>query len=313
MPHPTVSTTPAPMNDTYVGEQQYLDLLRNLIEHGDPRMDRTGVGTRSLFGAMLRFDLSGGRVPILTTKRVAWSAAVREILWLLSGNTNIHPLVAEGVHIWTDWPLARYRKHFKSDITRDEFEARILADPVFAEKWGDLGPVYGKQWRRWQGPDGEEYDQVANVIRLLRTNPTSRRILFHAWNVADINAMALAPCHLLYQFHVSNGDRLNCLLYQRSADAFLGLPFNLVGASALLAMLAEQAGLRRGELVWTGGDVHLYENHLDAARKQLRCSELPAPRLSVRKDVQSIDHYAIGDFKVSDYHPAPAIRAPVAV
>jgi thymidylate synthase len=313
MSHSAISAVPVPLDEVCIGEQQYLDLLRNVMRNGDPRMDRTGVGTRSLFGAMLRFDLSSGRIPLLTTKRVAWSAAIREMLWFLSGSTNIRPLVEAGVHIWTDWPLAKYRKHVGRDITRDEFEAQILADSYFAERWGDLGPVYGKQWRKWHGPDGEEYDQVANVIQLLRTNPTSRRILFHGWNVAEVDAMALPPCHLLYQFHVSQGNRLNCLLYQRSADLFLGLPFNLVGASALLAMLADQAGLQRGELVWTGGDVHLYENHIDAAWEQLGRMPNPAPLLHVRKDVAGIDDYSIHDFVVSDYSSHPAIRAPVAV
>jgi thymidylate synthase len=204
-------------------EYQYLDLLEQVLERGDRRIDRTGVGTLSVFGAMTRFDLSAG-APILTTKRVYWKTAIKEMLWFLTGQTNIQALLKENVRIWTDWPLARYRCETGEDISQQVFESRIVEDDAFAAQWGDLGPVYGKQWRRWQGPDGREYDQIAGVIHALRNNPSSRRILFHAWNVAEIDQMALPPCHMVYQFHVSNG-RLSCMLLQRSVDLFLGCPF----------------------------------------------------------------------------------------
>lgn len=294
-------------------ENSYLDLLRTVIEHGDERMDRTGVGTRSIFGAMLRFNLRDGKAPIFTTKYVGWKTAVRELLWFLSGSTNIRPLVEQGIHIWTDWPLKTYRERTHNEVTRDEFERMILDVPGFAEAWGYLGPCYGKQWRRWRNYAGGEIDQVAQVIELLRHNPTSRRILFHAWNVAEIPLMALPPCHLLYQFHVSQGRYLNCCLFQRSADLFLGAPFNYVGATALVHMLAAQSGLEPGELVWMGGDVHVYLNHFDAVREQLSRVPSEPPRLAVRAGVPSIDDYCIDDFVVTGYSPAPAIRAPVAV
>jgi len=294
-------------------ETPYLDLLRNIMQNGDERMDRTGVGTKSIFGAMMRFDLRDNKAPILTTKKVAWATAIREMLWFLSGNANIRELVSQGVHIWTDWPLKAYREATGDKIDRDEFERRIINDQDFAAEWGGGGRGYGAQWRGWAGPNGLRIDQVANVIDMLRHSPTSRRILFHAWNPAEIDLMLLPPCHLLYQFHVSQGRYLNCCLYQRSCDVFLGLGFNLVGATALVHMLAKQTGFAPGELVWMGGDVHLYLNHFDQAREQLSREPRSPPRLFVRDGVPSIDDYKIEDFIVSDYDPHPAIRAPVAV
>lgn len=293
-------------------EYQYLDLLETILTRGDKRIDRTGVGTLSIFGATMRFDLSDSKVPLLTTKRVAWSHAIREMLWFLSGSTNIRPLVEQGVHIWTDWPLAAYRKATGDTISRDAFEKTILTDPAFAARWGGLGPVYGKQWRDWVAVDGTHHDQIGTLIETLKQNPASRRMLFHGWNVGEIDQMALPPCHLLYQYHVSNG-RLNCLCFQRSADVFLGLPFNLIGGAALQAMLAQQAGLALGEFVWMGGDVHLYLNHHEAAREQLGREPFGTPRLHLKSGVASIDEYQISDFMVGDYDPQPAIRAPVAV
>lgn len=205
-------------------EHQYLDLLRLALEQGDERLDRTGVGTRSLFGAMLRFDLSKGEVPILTTKRVYWKTAVKEMLWFLTGGTNIQALLRENVRIWTDWPLAKFRTETGENVSQEEFESRILADDGFAARWGELGPVYGKQWRRWLGADGREHDQIAQLVTTLKTNPASRRMLFHGWNVAELGGMALPPCHMVYQYHVSSDGRLNCLLFQRSVDLLLGAP-----------------------------------------------------------------------------------------
>lgn len=294
-------------------EHQYLDLLERILESGDERIDRTGVGTRALFGAMMRFDLSDGTAPILTTKRVFWKTAVKEMLWFLTGDTRLQTLLRENVRIWTDWPLDRYRRESGEQIAQEDFERRILEDDSFAERWGDLGPVYGKQWRRWLGADGREYDQIADVVQMLRTNPASRRILFHAWNPPELGAMALPPCHMVYQYHVTSDGRLSCLMFQRSCDLLLGAPFNFVGASALLLMLAQQADLRPGEFVWVGGDVHLYRNHFAQAREQASREPRPFPAMRLARRAASIDDYAIGDFEVDGYAPHAAIKAEVAV
>lgn len=294
-------------------EHQYLDLMSHVLERGDRRIDRTGVGTLSVFGAMARFDLSGGQVPILTTKRVYWKLAVKEMLWFLGGGTNIQQLLRENVRIWTDWPLAKYREASGDDISQPDFEARIVADDEFAARWGDLGPVYGKQWRRWAGADGREHDQVADLLATLKTHPASRRMLFHAWNVPELEQMALPPCHLVYQFHVTSDGRLSCLMYQRSGDLLLGVPFNWTGAAALQLMLAQQAGLALGDFVWMGGDVHLYLNHQEQAREQLNREPRPLPRLRLRRKPESIDDYRIDDFEIEGYDPHPPIRADVAV
>lgn len=294
-------------------EHQYLDLMSHVLERGDRRIDRTGVGTLSVFGAMARFDLSDGQVPILTTKRVYWKLAVKEMLWFLGGGTNIQQLLRENVRIWSDWPLAKYRKATGDDISQPAFETRIVGDDAFAARWGDLGPVYGKQWRRWLGADGREHDQIADLLATLKTNPASRRMLFHAWNVPELEQMALPPCHLVYQFHVTSDGRLSCLMYQRSGDLLLGVPFNWTGAAALQLMLAQQAGLALGDLVWMGGDVHLYLNHLDQAREQLGREPRPLPRMRLRRKPESIDDYRIDDFEIEGYDPHPAIQADVAV
>jgi len=296
----------------YHPEQQYLDLMQSILDSGDRRIDRTGVGTLSLFGAMARFSLRDGTVPILTTKRVYWKTAVKEMLWFLTGGTNIRPLLAQNVRIWTDWPLDKYRKATGEAISQADFEARILADADFAAKWGELGPVYGKQWRRWTGPDGREHDQIATLVETLRTNPGSRRMIFHGWNVADLDRMALPPCHMVYQFHVAQG-RLNCLMFQRSVDLLLGAPFNYVGTVALQLMLAQQTGLEPGDFVWMAGDVHLYLNHLDQAREQVSRQPRPWPTMRLTRHPASIDDYRIEDFAVEDYHPHAAIHADVAV
>lgn len=294
-------------------ERDYLALMSRVLAVGDRRLDRTGVGTLSLFGTTLRFDLSDGSVPVLTTKRVYWKTAVREMLWFLRGETNIAGLLADDVRIWTDWPLARYRRETGEPIDQPTFEARILADGAFAARWGELGPVYGRQWRRWTGPDGATHDQIATLIETLRQNPASRRMLFHGWNVAEIRAMALPPCHLLYQYHVSGEGRLSCILYQRSADLLLGAPFNFVGAAALQAMLAQQCDLKLGELVWMGADVHLYLNHIEAVREQLGRTPRALPRLTLARRPATIDDYRLEDFVVDGYDPHPPIKAEVAV
>ena len=302
-------------------EWDYLDLMRRIWEQGDERLDRTGIGTRSVFGPQLRFDLSGGAVPLLTTKRVFWKAAAREMLWFLTGNTNIRPLLQQGVTIWSDWPLAKYRAATGEDVSQAEFEARIVDDADFAQQWGDLGPVYGKQWVDWATYEptadglyrkGQGINQVARLIHDLRTNPGSRRHIIEGWNVAELDGMALPPCHKTYQFHVA-GNRLNCQLYQRSCDVALGLPFNLFGAAMLARMVAAQAGLEPGELVWTGGDTHLYLNHAHLVEEQLGREPQGHPRLHLLRQPVSIFDYQFDDFDMTDYHPQGVIRAPVAV
>jgi thymidylate synthase len=301
-------------------EYQYLDLVQHVLNHGDKRIDRTGVGTLASFGAMMRFNMSDGTFPVYTTKRVYWKTAVKEMLWFLTGQTNIRSLLQENVRIWTDWPLDKYRKATGIQIAQEDFEARVLEDEGFAEEWGDLGPVYGKQWRRWVGPDGREYDQIATVIETLRTNPASRRILFHAWNVADLSRMALNPCHNFYQFFASgiDGDReepakLSLMVGTRSNDLGLGNPFNVCQQAALLAMVAQQVDMAPHELIWVGGDVHLYLNHIELAETILTREPRPFPKLRLLRRPDSIDGYRIEDFEVTGYDPHPAIEAPVAV
>jgi thymidylate synthase len=303
-------------------EWQYLDLMRRIWERGDERVDRTGIGTRSVFGAELRFDLSGGAMPLLSTKRVYWKTATREFLWFLTGETNIRPLCAQGVEIWTDWPLDRYRRESGKDISRADFSARIVADEAFALQWGDLGPVYGKQWVNWPvyDPAGEGLyrkrpvgvNQVALLVDSLKTNPGSRRHIVEGWNVAELDAMALPPCHKTYQFHVADG-RLSCLLYQRSCDVALGLPFNLWGGALFLRMLAQQCDLEPGELVWMGGDVHLYLNHTDLVEAQLARVPSGNPQFTILRRPHTVFDYRIEDFAVTDYAPQAHISAPVAV
>lgn len=303
-------------------EWQYLDLMRQVWTRGHERSDRTGVGTRSVFGANMRFDLSDEAIPLLTTKRVYWKAAAREMLWFLTGETNIRPLVEQGVHIWTDWPLDAYRKATGEAIDRDAFEARIIADADFAARWGDLGPVYGKQWVDWPvyEPVGEGLfrqrergiNQIAELVESLRHNPGSRRHIFEGWNVAELDRMALPPCHKTYQFFVADG-KLTGLLYQRSCDLALGVPFNIFSAALITRMLAQQCDLEPAELIWNGGDVHLYLNHEALVETQLARTPSGAPRLSIARRPESIFNYRIEDFEVRDYAPQAHIAAPVAV
>lgn len=292
-------------------ESQYLDLLRRLLAEGDFRLDRTQVGAKSLFGEVLRQDLSVG-LPLLTTKRVPWKLPAKEMLWFLTGGTNIRELVQQNVGIWTDWPLKRYRAETGNTLTQDEFEDRIREDADFAAEWGELGPVYGKQWRRWLGADGREHDQIAELIKRIKSNPADRRLLFTGWNVGELDKMALPPCHMTYQFHVAGG-RLSCALFQRSCDIFLGVPFNLFGASLLTHMIAQQTELQPGWLIWFGGDVHLYVNHVEQAETQLSRDQMPLPTLRITRKPSSIDGYEISDFEIEGYTPHPPIAADVAV
>jgi thymidylate synthase len=261
----------------------YLDLLRELLEHGVAKGDRTGTGTRSLFGRQLRFDLAQG-FPLVTTKKLHVKSIVHELLWFLRGETNTGYLREHGVRIWDEW-----------------------ADPN-----GELGPVYGKQWRAWRTADGGQVDQIADVIGQIRRNPDSRRLIVSAWNVGELPAMALQPCHALFQFHVAGG-RLSCQLYQRSADIFLGVPFNIASYALLTHMVAQVTDLQPGDFVHSFGDVHLYDNHVEQAREQLARSPLPLPRLRLDPSVRDIDGFRFGHIAIEDYQAHPAIKAPVAV
>lgn len=320
-----MATAPIPTDspDANHWEWQYLALMRRIWEHGDERIDRTGIGTRSVFGAEVRFDLSGGAMPLLTTKRVYWKTATRELLWFLTGETNIRPLCAQGVEIWTDWPLDRYRRETGDAIARADFSRRIVEDEAFALRWGDLGPVYGKQWVDWPvyepaGPDGlyrrrdKGLDQVSQVVESLKANPGSRRHIIEGWNVAEIDAMALPPCHKTYQFHVA-GNRLSGLLYQRSCDLGLGFAFNMWSLALLIRMLAQQCDLEPGEAVWMGGDTHLYLNHALLVEEQLSRVPQGEAKLDIVRRPESIFDYRIEDFAVSGYSPQAHIAAPVAV
>ncbi|MAW91132.1 MAG: thymidylate synthase [Altererythrobacter sp.] len=307
-------------------EQQYLDLMRQIWLEGDERLDRTDVGTRSIFGTTLRFDLTDGSMPLITTKRVYWKTATRELLWFLTGNTNIRPLVLQGVKIWNEWPHARYIEQSGDNITLDQFVMRIADDEAFAAKWGDLGPVYGKQWVDWPTYDpvegglfrrGRGINQVAEVIESVRSNPGSRRHIIEGWNVADVPRMALPPCHKTYQYHVSTRPDgkpyLNGILYQRSCDVALGLPFNLWSGALLLRMIAQQVDMQPGEFVWMGGDTHLYLNHEHLVTEQLSREPRGVPTLEITRQPETIFDYRIEDFAVKDYTPHEPIKAPVAV
>jgi thymidylate synthase len=261
----------------------YLDLMARALNDGVPTADRTGVGTRSVFGHQMRFDLSAG-FPLLTTKKLHLRSIIVELLWFLRGDTNVRWLQERKCRIWDEW----------------------------ADENGDLGPVYGKQWRDWETPEGRRIDQIAELIETIRTNPASRRQIVTAWNPGELYAMALAPCHCLFQTHVANG-RLSLQLYQRSADIFLGVPFNIASYALLTHLLAQQCGLEVGDFVWTGGDCHLYENHLDQAREQLTRSPGRLPRLEILRQAPSIDTYEYDDFRIVDYVAQPHIAATVAV
>lgn len=303
-------------------EDQYLSLMRRIWEEGTEQRDRTGVGTKALFGANMRFSLADGKVPLLTTKRVYWKTAAREMLWFLTGNTNIRPLLEQKVKIWTDWPLDRYRRETGVAIGQEDFELRIIQDADFAEKWGDLGPVYGAQWVNWPRYEAaggglfrraeKGIDQVSLLIESLKNNPGSRRHIIEGWNVSELDQMALPPCHKTYQFHVADGV-LSCILFQRSCDLGLGFAFNAFSAALLTRMLAAVCGYEAGELIWQGGDVHLYLNHAPLVEEQLSRTPWGAPKLQLLRSPDSIFDFCIEDFDVVDYHPQAHISAPVAV
>ncbi len=310
------------MGETPHYEEQYLSLMRRIWTEGTVQRDRTGVGTKALFGAQMRFSLADDAVPLLTTKRVFWKTAAREMLWFLTGETNIRPLLQQKVRIWTDWPLDRYRRETGDDISQEDFEARIVESAEFADRWGDLGPVYGAQWVNWPRylPVGEGLfqradkgiDQVSILVESLKTNPGSRRHIIEGWNVAELDQMALPPCHKTYQFHVADGV-LSCILFQRSCDLGLGFAFNAFSAALLTRMLAAVSGYRAGELIWQGGDVHLYLNHAELVEAQLARTPSGEPKLKLLCIPESIFDFRIDDFEVLDYSPQAHISAPVAV
>ncbi len=263
--------------------KQYLDLLQHVLDNGTDKSDRTGTGTRSVFGYQMRFNLADG-FPVLTTKKLHLKSIIHELLWFLAGDTNIRYLKENGVRIWDEW----------------------------ADENGDLGRVYGAQWRSWRGANGETVDQIANVVRQIRQTPDSRRLIVSAWNPAEVDDMALPPCHALFQFYVANG-KLSCQLYQRSADIFLGVPFNIASYALLTMMMAQVCGLQAGEFVHTLGDAHLYQNHLEQARLQLTREPRALPRMHINPDVRDIFAFKFDDFTLSDYDPHPHIKAEVSV
>lgn len=291
----------------------YLAYLRDILDHGTVHDDRTGTGTVRVFGRQLRFDLTEG-FPLVTTKQMFWKGVVAELLWFLSGATNIRPLVAQGVSIWTDWPLKRYREATGSDLSKEAFEARIVSDPDFAAEWGALGPVYGKQWRDFEGPDGR-VDQVRRLVNGLRTRPQSRRHLVSAWHPAQVDAAALPPCHYAFQCFVDGepGDgRLSLMWQQRSVDSFLGLPFNIASYALLTHMLAQQADLTPHELIFSGGDCHIYQNHRDVVREQVSRTPRSLPTLQLQPAGTLFD-YTREHITIANYDPHPSLRAPIAV
>ncbi|HEX7966320.1 MAG TPA: thymidylate synthase [Gammaproteobacteria bacterium] len=263
--------------------KQYLDLMRRVRDTGAVKADRTGTGTRSVFGHQMRFDLAQG-FPAVTTKKLHFRSIIHELLWFLKGETNIRYLKENGVSIWDEW----------------------------ADEKGELGPVYGYQWRSWPAPDGRHIDQIAKVMEQIRTTPDSRRIIVSAWNVADLDEMALQPCHAFFQFYVAEG-KLSCQMYQRSADIFLGVPFNIASYALLTHMVAQQADLEPGDFIWTGGDCHLYSNHMEQVEEQLKREPKPLPKLLIKRKPASIFDYKYEDFEVAGYESHPAIKAPVAV
>lgn len=304
--------------------KQYLDLLKDIKDNGVKKADRTGVGTISVFGRQLRFDLSEG-FPAVTTKKLFMRGIIHELIWFLRGSSNIKYLVDNDVHIWDEWPYKHFliengksvpdstSKKWKDGIAA--FTNHIKSDDKFAARWGELGPVYGYQWRNWPAPNGKHIDQIANSIEAIKNNPDSRRIIVSAWNVADIEEMAkagLPPCHLLFQFYVSD-SRLSCQMYQRSADTFLGVPFNIASYALLTMMVAQVCGLKPGDFVHTFGDTHLYLNHLEQVDTQLTRKPRKLPTMKINPAVKTIDGFKFDDFELLGYDPHPAIKAPIAV
>lgn len=304
--------------------RQYLDLLTHIMETGVDKDDRTGVGTRSVFGYQMRFDLSKG-FPLLTTKKVPFRLIAEELLWFVHGDTRLRTLVLKDVHIWDEWPYKAYLIRNEIPVPKSgsdewntgikEFVERVKTDEAFAEEYGDLGPVYGYQWRHWPTTDGREVDQLRETIEQIKKNPNSRRLIVSAWNPADIEEMAkagLPPCHCLFQFSVTGG-KLSCQLYQRSCDTFLGVPFNIASYALLTMMIAQVCDLEPGEFVWTGGDTHLYSNHFEQVKEQLSREPKQLPTLRINSEVKDLFAFTYADFILEGYDPHPPIKAPIAV
>lgn len=317
----------------HTSEYQYLDLCKHILNSGSDRGDRTGTGTRSIFGHQMRFDLNEG-FPLLTTKRVPFRLIVSELLWFLNGDTNIRYLLKHNNNIWNEWAFKNWvesDEYDGPDMTNfglrsqedldfndqyqkqmEQFKKSILENDQFAEKYGHLGDVYGKQWRHWKTTQNETIDQIADVINKIKTSPESRRLIVSAWNPEDVPSMALPPCHTLFQFYVSDG-KLSCQLYQRSGDVFLGIPFNIASYSLLTHLIAHECGLGVGEFVHTIGDAHIYHNHFDQVKEQLSRNPRELPSLSINKELESIFDFDVNDIKLDNYNPHPAIKAPIAV
>lgn len=316
-----------------MNEEQYLQLERYVLEHGTKKMDRTNTGTLSTFGYQMRFDLQDS-FPLLTTKKVPFGLIKSELLWFLKGDTNIRFLLEHKNHIWDEWAFEKFvnsNDYQGPDMTNFAHRAehdlvfakeyqeqkqlfcdRILNDDQFAAQYGDLGLVYGSQWRKWQTANGQTIDQIQDVINAIQTNPDSRRLIVSAWNPEDIPTMALPPCHTMFQFYVADG-KLSCQLYQRSGDIFLGVPFNIASYALLTSLIARQTGLEPGEFIHTLGDAHIYLNHLEQVKEQLSRTPKTGPKLWLNPDKINVADFTMADIKVTDYDPAPAIKAPVAV
>jgi thymidylate synthase len=308
--------------------ESYLRLLQHVLENGTVKGDRTGTGTRSVFGYQMRFDLRKG-FPLVTTKKTYLKAIIHELVWFLQGETNIQYLAQNNVNIWNEWCFQIYLEENNlektylrySDAWKEkmkEFVNRIKIDNKFAKRWGELGPIYGKQWRRWETKDGREIDQIAKVLEMIQNDSTSRRIIVSGWNVGEIESLihdhnrAPPPCHSLFQFMVING-RLSCQLYQRSADIFLGVPFNIASYSLLTMMIAQVTGLEPGEFIHTMGDAHLYSNHIEQAREQISREPRALPRMKLNPAVKDLFAFTYDDFTLEGYDPHPPIRAPISV
>jgi len=299
------------MNKKRRAMRQYLDLMQHVLDNGVKKEDRTGTGTLSVFGHQMRFDLGEG-FPLLTTKKVFLKGIIHELLWFLAGDTNIKYLVDHGVGIWNEWPHANYIKTTGEEISLEDFITRVREDGDFAAKWGGIGPGYGYQWRSWPTPDGGHIDQIKQVVEQIRNNPDSRRMIVSAWNVAEVDNMALPPCHTLFQFYVAEG-KLSCQLYQRSADIFLGVPFNIASYALLTMMMAQVCDLEPGDFVHTLGDAHLYSNHLEQTELQLSRTPYQLPTMRINPEVKDIFGFTFEDFELVGYEHHPPIKAPVAV
>ncbi len=303
---------------------EYCELLREILSEGVKKEDRTGTGTISRFGTQMRFDLENS-FPLLTTKRLPFKMIAGELIWFINGDTRLRTLLAQNIHIWDEWPFKHYLQANNLPIPKPnseewvtemkKFTDKILSDEEFNSRWGDLGPVYGKQWRDWKTPNGQSIDQLKLAIETIRKNPDSRRIIVSAWNPSDIDEMAkagLPPCHCLFQFFVADG-KLSCSLYQRSCDTFLGVPFNIASYALLTVMTAHVTGLKPGEFIWTGGDTHLYMNHMNQVNEQLSRDPRSVPTLKIVREVKELWDFKVEDFELVGYDPHPSIKAPIAV